>query len=269
MRYVELAAGPSLADCVECFWALEDDGDPAWERVLPDGRPEVVIHFGDPFVRRVEGRVDRQTRALLAGNVTQALHLRPTGTVGIVGARLFPHAIPRLFGAPGREFIDQVVPLADVVGRDGHELEGRVDDATSVGERVARLGRFLARGRERWGAGGGDIGPVVRRLLASSGAGSVDDVLSGAGTGRRQMERLFRRDVGWGPKRLLRVVRFQRVVGELTAGRLVDVAAVAARCGYADQAHLTREFRELAGLPPRAYLRERHAMADHFAAANP
>ncbi len=76
------------------------------------------------------------------------------------------------------------------------------------------------------------------------------------GVGERQLLRRFRSAVGYGPKLLHRVLRFQRFLGFLAVNPERDLAATAARTGYADQAHLTRDAVQLAGKPP-GQLRER------------
>ncbi|HWV37343.1 MAG TPA: helix-turn-helix domain-containing protein [Vulgatibacter sp.] len=71
--------------------------------------------------------------------------------------------------------------------------------------------------------------------------------------GHRHFIALFRREVGLAPKLLLRLLRFQRAVAALSSGPLASLAAVTQDAGYADQAHLTREFRALAGITPGRY----------------
>jgi AraC-like DNA-binding protein len=67
----------------------------------------------------------------------------------------------------------------------------------------------------------------------------------------------FRREVGLPPKRAARVLRFHHAVGRINADQFVSLSAVAAECGYYDQAHFTREFREFAGRTPTEFIRSR------------
>jgi len=77
----------------------------------------------------------------------------------------------------------------------------------------------------------------------------------------RQLRRRFADHVGYGPKRLARIARLQRVVAAARARPGATVAALAAEAGYADQAHLAADCRELAGRPPSALLAQRAAVA--------
>lgn len=82
-----------------------------------------------------------------------------------------------------------------------------------------------------------------------------------SGYSHRRVSSVFREAVGLAPKVFCRVQRFQRAVASITAGR--PLAAVANGCGYADQAHLTREFRDIAGLTPSAYRAAAPAQPNH------
>jgi transcriptional regulator GlxA family with amidase domain len=75
----------------------------------------------------------------------------------------------------------------------------------------------------------------------------------GVGLGDRQLRRRFAEAVGYGPKTLDRILRFQRFL-VLARATSADLARLAIEAGYADQAHLTRECTRLSGLPPAALL---------------
>src|SRR5262245_57939964 len=94
MTYREYAPAPMLADVVDRIWTLEGSPGELGESdqpVLPDGRPELILHFGDRF-RRVEadGSSEVQAAAIVAGQLTGPLVLRPAGRVSVLGVRLRP-----------------------------------------------------------------------------------------------------------------------------------------------------------------------------------
>jgi transcriptional regulator GlxA family with amidase domain len=93
----------------------------------------------------------------------------------------------------------------------------------------------------------------------------IDDLAAGVGTSVRTLERAFDETVGVSPKTLARIVRFRRALVLLDAPRRASFAAIALDCGYADQSHLVRDFRDFAGGPPTAYLAADRPMSDHFA----
>ncbi len=114
----------------------------------------------------------------------------------------------------------------------------------------------------------GDPDPAATRaaVLLADPRARAEDVAAEIGLSMRQLRRRCHAVVGYGPKTLQRVLRFRRFVARIDAGPPNgqagvdpghDLAALAAQAGYADQAHLTRECRALAGLTPAALARQR------------
>jgi AraC-like DNA-binding protein len=96
-----------------------------------------------------------------------------------------------------------------------------------------------------------------RRAHARGAAVTVADAAAKAYISERELQRRFVHDVGYAPKTLQRVLRFQRFMGQLALPR-VELAGAAARAGYADQSHLSREARRLSGLSPRQLVGYQH-----------
>jgi transcriptional regulator GlxA family with amidase domain len=106
---------------------------------------------------------------------------------------------------------------------------------------------------------------AVEAIRRRHGNVEIDRLARAAGLSRRQMERRFLETVGLTPKRLARIVRFQHAVRVLeSAARPGACTMTAAACGYADQAHLIRDFRELAGTTPGAHLIRRAELTGFF-----
>lgn len=168
-----------------------------------------------------------------------------------IGLRLPPGTGPAVFGVPAEELRDRRVPLADLWGRAAAEVTERVEAALAApGDEAAGVLTRVARDRLR-AAGGPD--PVGARVAARLAAGAtVAATAAEVGLGARALHRRSLTLFGYGPKTLARILRMRRALDLARAG--APLAEVAARSGYADQAHLTREVRELAGVPPSRLL---------------
>ena len=109
--------------------------------------------------------------------------------------------------------------------------------------------------------------PAVARALEllhrAPALPTITEVTREVGVSSRRLIQLFREQVGLTPKRYCRVLRFQQVIRATHRRREVRWADVAYDCGYADQAHLTREFREFSGFTPTQYLRLRGDQLNH------
>ncbi|MEU4482665.1 helix-turn-helix domain-containing protein [Micromonospora sp. NPDC023966] len=167
-----------------------------------------------------------------------------------VGLRLPPGTGPAVLGVPADELRDQRVPLADLWGQAAAELAERIAAADAPGRSIAAVLEEVALGRLRV-AGGPD--PLGARVAARLAAGAtVAATAAEVGLGARALHRRSRLLFGYGPKTLARILRMRRALD--LAGGGTPLAEVAALAGYADQAHLTREVKELAGVPPTRLL---------------
>lgn len=181
---------------------------------------------------------------LVAGPQTRHTSRPVAAPLLAVGARFRPGVAPQLLRLPARELLDRHEPLDAIRPALAARLDARL---AAAGDPLAALEQELTRSL----AGIGEPDPAVRAATAllSGGSAGVADVAARVYVSERQLQRRFAERVGYGPKTFQRITRFQRAVGEL--GREgAGLARAAAAAGYADQAHLTRESRRLAGLSP-------------------
>jgi AraC-like DNA-binding protein len=180
-------------------------------------------------------------RLLVAGPDTRA-YVTYGESSGWAGVRFFPGTAPAVLGVPAHEVRDRRVELADLWSASQvRRLCGRIeaaDDPMTALEDVA-----LERAADA-------VPPdaLLRRVVTALDAGRpVAATADELGLGARQLHRRSLTAFGYGPKTLARILRLQRALALARGG--VGLADTAVRAGYADQAHLARDVRELAGLP--------------------
>ncbi len=264
----------ALAPYVASIVAYDVDlGAPGVHRGLPSPALTLVLTLDDPLDVGWSGDDASRRREW---SVVSGLHARPAairheGRQRGVQLALTCSGARALLGVPAGALGGAIERLDDVASglRDLPERVGEcADPATAADVVVDRLGRVLA------AAGDPDAAsPAVRRATASLGAGrSVGDVARELGCSRRRLHALVRAETGLSPTSLRRVARLDRARGLLVraarARGRVRLADVAASAGYADQAHLTREFVELAGCTPSVWLREEFPFVQDVPAAD-
>lgn len=262
-----------LRPLVSLLWATDGaSGSPAAagrELVLPSGAMHIAIRLGDAPLRIFAGRDDPDGQAIgasILGGVRVTAYCKDThDRPASVGAVLRPGAFALLSRTPAGALAHRHTCLGEIWPRpDLDALRERLAAAPTPAHRLAAFEAGLI---HRLPAGRG-IDPLVAHALARFDRGaSVGDVVSDSGFSHRHMIRAFAGAVGVPPKAYLRLKRFNRSLGCLHASPTMPLADVAAAAGYADQAHMTRDFRAIAGLTPGQYRRIRPADARHVPVA--
>jgi AraC-like DNA-binding protein len=249
----------ALRGLVDAYVGYDVVGPPGVHRGLPSRHVTFVVAFGEPLT--VTGP---DAGALTAFALVGGMHDRPAlithaGVQRGVQLAVTPAGARGLFGLPAGELTDLVVPLDAVLPR-AAELAERLAATPTWPGRFAVLDAVLCAAADRSGQGAPaspEVGHVWRRLQAAAGAESVTALAGEVGWSRRHLAQRFRYEIGLPPKVAARVLRFERARAELLRpGGTPRLADVAVACGYADQAHLTREWRDLAGCTPSAWLAE-------------
>lgn len=221
-----------------CLWTRENPGArPTSELIVPDGCVDLIW---------CEGRLELVGPDRAPWNVVQA------GGTSIAGLRLRPGAAGLLLGrVPTTEVCDQRVPLTEYHGDRARWLAERLALVPGPAAAARMLDEYVASLRPAYRPD-----PAVEHTVAVLGRREPVRLLELAdevGLSERQLRRRFTQAVGYGPKGLHAVLRFQRALA-LHRSSGSGLAEVAADAGYADQAHLSREVRRLSGRTPSMLL---------------
>ncbi|GGT42123.1 helix-turn-helix domain-containing protein [Streptomyces chromofuscus] len=205
-------------------WTNTPSKAPGAGRVLPDGCMDLLWHDG---------------RLLVAGPDTRA-HSTAGGGGPWAGVRFFPGTAPTFLGLPAYELRDRRAELADLwPAARARRLTARVHAAGDPARGLEDAALALA-------ADANPPDPLLRRIVTALDAGRpVAATADELGLGARQLHRRALTAFGYGPKTLARVLRLQRALRLARTG--LPPAETAAAAGYADQPHLSRDVRDLAG----------------------
>jgi AraC-like DNA-binding protein len=236
--YREWAAPPDLACALECGWVLQvGRGADHVQRVLPDGCIDLVHvpHRG----------------VIVAGPSTRAFLSTVRAGHAAVGVRFRPGAAPGVLGVPAAVLRDRSPDLGDLWGARGATASAHVADAASPEARLRALVALVRTAR----AGAGPPDRLVRcavRRVAATPSMPVTALAADLGLSERQLRRRFDDAVGYGPKRLARILRLRSALAAARGAPHVGWLRHALEGGYVDHAHLVRDCRDLTGLTPVA-----------------
>jgi AraC-like DNA-binding protein len=166
---------------------------------------------------------------------------------------LAPLGAYTMLGLPMEELSGQLVDLVDALGPAGRRLGEQLREAPNWHGRFALLDQFLLGRLERGPRPSPEVGWAWQRLVATAGQVPIGRLANEVGWSHKQLIKRFRQQVGLRPKTAARLVRFDGVWQRLDGRRPLDWGLVAREAGYADQAHLVREFRQFTGTTPTTF----------------
>lgn len=230
-------------------------------REVPIPTTVLIMNFGLPF--RVSGEEYRSS--FLAGLGDSYAITEYVGKSHGIQIDLTPPGAHVILGLPMSELANRVVHLEDVLGADAERLTSRLYELPTWDQRFDLLDDVLSARLASARPPSPDVAWAWRRLLESSGGVEIRALTDTLGCSRRHLVSRFNEQVGLPPKTVARILRFNRVIRLLLRDDGSRFAEIAHRCGYYDQSHLNRDFRELAGVTPSEFLSQR--LADDMANA--
>jgi AraC-like DNA-binding protein len=254
VRLTRYPAGAALDGLVDRFWAVRWDLPPgtAHEQQLltHPGANVSVGHANGERGQRQPGPLEARLYGVARGLSSRVL----VGQGWTVAAMTWPGGLGAFITGSAAEFTDRVVPLGQALGTDEAALVREVTAEPDEAARVALLAAALEQAvdPERRVAAA-RIAEAARLAEADRAVRRLSDLCERAGAGPRTLQRMFLEYAGVSPTWVIRRYRLLEAAETVREGNPVSWAEVAADLGYADQAHLTRDFRAAIGQTPAAY----------------
>jgi AraC-like DNA-binding protein len=254
MLHQEFEPPEELRDAIKCLWYNRRDAgelQSAFE-VLPDGYAEIIFYFGSTCSISHNGGWQPLPSPFLMGLLNQPVVLSAKSRLEIIGIRCFPWAVFDLLGLPsGREGVRIIEhPVA--------QLQSTLDKwirADRIDEALAEVKRYFLTARSGIAADTmlSKAGAAMRQ---ANGSMPVSRVAVAAHATVRTLERKFKQSSGHTVKDVSALMRFEQVRNRLWLYPDSNIADLAHELGYADQSHLSREFKRYSGTTPAAFARK-------------
>ena len=223
-------------------------------------RPEQFIEFylGDPYrVRSADGLVRAAPRVVVVGVQTRrGDDLLLSGALCGFTIQFTPTGFQAMFGAPQDRLTDLALPADELIPPDEIDrLGARIAETRTFEGGVKVAEAWLSERVARMDCGLNDPIAATSSLMAKAGGQvRIDALVAVSGLSARQFERRFRIQVGAGPKRYARILRFSRALRLRHANPRMAWTAIAHETGFTDQAHMIHEFHALSGERPEAMM---------------
>ncbi|SOC26829.1 AraC family transcriptional regulator [Alloalcanivorax xenomutans] len=252
--------GAPLSEHIEQIWWVRFTA-PEYhlERVLPRGKMQLIFNLDDADLRVYDPtditRVSRFRGPLISGVHDGYMVIDTAEQAHIMGVVFRPGGVPPILGCAAPEFRNVHVPLDDALGAPAMDLQMALWEADSP----RRCFLLMEQALRRW------LRPPPRTSVTANGAlalmvrepglRATGSLAEHCGISQRHLIRCFHDTVGVTPKQYARLLRFHHSLELLRHLPPLDLDQVALVCGYYDQAHFNRDFRDLAGITPGHYRR--------------
>ena len=213
----------------------------------------LIISLGSPFLIALGREPDASDRqpSFAAGLYAGPVHIESDGAAECVQVDFTPLGAYRFFGGAVVDLAERLIDIGDLLGHDGRQLRERLGATPGWASRFDLVEDFvLSRIRHQLSP---EIASAYRELARTGGNALIGAVADDIGWSRKHLAQRFRTEIGLGPKAVARMMRFHRARRLALRGNAAGWAMIAAESGYADQAHLAREFVAMAGEPPTTW----------------
>lgn len=258
MIYERCAPAPGLEKLINCYWLIDGEGDRETHRqkIVPDGYPELIFHYGDSYRINLGEGWQLQDKYLLAGQIKKHFFLENTGASGMLGIKLQPIALYHLFDLDMHAYTDHVIPLPERISKYFKRLR--------LTEKPTPLSLFDALNEVFLGFEPLKPRPVdlaVEQIIKQKGNVDMSVLCETAQCSERQLERLFKSHVGLSPKFYSRIIRLGHIFELMQQGDQ-SWSDLVYHSGFYDQSHFIKNFKEFTGEDPSAYGFEEENMAN-------
>lgn len=253
MHFESLIPAGELTKLIKNYWFVSDeDPSPRKQKIVPDGFPEIIFHYGDAFRINLHGQWEMQSSSLLAGQIKKHFFLENTGRTGVTGIKFQPTALTHLFGVDMSLFTDKVLDLKTALGNQLNALESVLCRKQKPAEWKEVMDDFFCLFIQKISYRENPADEAVHLIFEKKGMVSVGELTQKTRVSERQLERLFKKYIGLPPKFYARIIRFNQVFAMIKENQ-PGWCDIAFGGGYFDQSHFIRNFRQFTGEEPTAY----------------
>lgn len=250
----EWSPPPPFNVVCEAVWTYESGHSPIDHRLLPDGKPSLVLRLQ----RDAKGDV-LSSSVIVSGGLSHAGWYRPGAYESQIGLRLFPEACQEFDLFDPRDYVNGSGPAPSHLKRAFDRLAGEMPDQDGRQTGLKMLQQLMTQARPARRTLERFAGHSIRR---AGGQVCMTELAESAGISDRQLRRQFIGTTGLSPKQYARMVRHLRAIMMAEDSGDPDWAGIAAECGYTDQSHLIRDTKSLTGISPAVLLGERRAESE-------
>lgn len=256
--YQEYQPSPALENLVDSYWhiTVNTPCTPITiQGLLPNGMAELIIHLKPSYTEAViKGELVPLPEAFIAGIVERPISLQIKEATELFAIRFKPECIFPLFGFSLKDLTNTYVEIHALKSSKLSLLLQGVQRTPDHLVRIAQLESRLTQQLVHYRKLKGDFATAIQLIRHSDQVNTVDQLVQKVGISKRQLQRLFKQNIGMGPKSYFRILRFRKLYQFIQANPKTAWQDIVFHFGYADQSHFIRDFKSFSGKTPKMLL---------------
>ncbi|BCL73346.1 AraC family transcriptional regulator [Vibrio nigripulchritudo] len=257
MNYQTFQPHPDLESLISCYWTLEvpEMEETQRQRIIPDGNIEMAFILGDDIKRYTsEDSFILQPRAMVLGHIIDPFYIEATGRVDTFAIRFYPYGFANFITVPIKVLENTETPLAQLFDeKTANQLEQDIIRAADTKQRIEVIESFLLNKLSEQKTVDNIVKTTIDTLFATKGSTSISKILKEDPSKRRQLERMFVKQIGVSPKQLGKLIRIQSAL-KMMLNQEENLTQIAYQNDYYDQSHFIKDFKEFTGVSPKEFL---------------
>lgn len=266
---MQIAPIKELVLYIKHYLFLESESDFNFKklRLFSDGNTGMVFTFATNFyVNNSDTKIFKYPDSFLYGQISAFKDLFLTKNTKIIIVVFQPYGINHLLGIPAIELRDEITSITELLGKNGEELYERLSEESKLDLRLNILNNFfIEQVIKRQSVNKNFIPSLLSFILKNKGQVTSNQLENYSGYTERHIQRIFKESIGLNPKKYGNIVMLHNFLN-LLKSRTIDknLTNLSYEAGYADQAHLIREFKKYTGITPTEYLNNTSRLAVNF-----
>jgi AraC-like DNA-binding protein len=255
--YHEYQPSRSLQSIVDCYWIIRTTGSrnelSPKHRCLPLGMLELIIQLDDNFAHgTVCNRSYIFPKSYLVGIMKESVCWQMRGNSASFGVRLKPEGVLQLFQTPLADLCNGFADAESFLAKADTPIIERIREAPDHKARIFLMEAFLHSQLARFNPERNYFTEALKQIRSKEGNFTHTTLEKKLQVGERQLQRMFKDNLGLSPKSYFRIMRFRQAFDSVKAQQEVDWLELTHSLGYSDQSHFIRDFKEFAGVTPSA-----------------
>ena len=255
--YKEFLPAEALRRFIKCYYIFEPGEGALFEdNAYATGCIEMMFNLGNGSWQINTGDGFSTAPSIeLWGQVIQPLAFRSIGNNSMFGVRFYPHAASIFLNEDVSLFNNSITDLADVAGKPVKEVYSKLQEATTVQQRILHLDLYFLQRLSLFKKKMEKtllVNTVMNELNHQDFYDNIENVATRHGITSRYLQKIFIQHTGLTPKLYVKIHRFQNSL-QLVAAQKLSLTSIAYECGYFDQSHFIREFKSFTGSTPSAF----------------